>query len=63
MDRFEKIRMGMRLIREGCEEDTKCGVFVDGGEECPFKKFCRVIMDSDEITNQDIENLFGITLI
>jgi hypothetical protein len=42
MSGFEKIQMGMKLITEGCREQTEWTACHD----CPFDSFCTMLMDS-----------------
>ena len=36
----DKIKRGMELIKEGCEEGTKC-------YQCPFDEYCIILEDKD----------------
>lgn len=39
MDWKEKIEEGMKLIKEGCAEGTKC-------YQCPFNEYCIILEDN-----------------
>ncbi len=40
MTKFEKIKVGMELIKEGCSEVSLCSEC----EECPFDTYCTFIV-------------------
>lgn len=45
MDWKDKIKKGMKIIKEACQETISCC-------GCPFVKYCDILTESDDIHNE-----------